>query len=81
MPDEGVAPWFFGQLVAVAIWLPVMFKFVSLLISKSCHFIRSLISWSSNFVLDGIKSGVEASDSATPGPLPGDLPPVHNERD
>ncbi|KAI1036489.1 hypothetical protein LB503_003323 [Fusarium chuoi] len=39
--DSGLSTWGFGQLVAVAIWFPVMIKFVCLSIFKSnndkCH--------------------------------------------
>lgn len=33
--DGGLSTWGFGQLVAVAIWFPVMIKFICLSICKS----------------------------------------------
>ena len=47
--EEGMAPWSFGQLIAVAVWLPVVFKFAVLLIGEShialsCHLLGSKLT-------------------------------------
>lgn len=41
MTAEEQTPWSFGQLIAVTVWLPLLFKFVSLVIGKYLHMPQS----------------------------------------